>query len=320
MNFKEDNLIPGLRIWAFMLSALVHILVFSNVLALYQYKAPTEQEYIEIDLVQKPVIVSESAASEKKSDTNHLSSKDTATQKEQIKKGITQKLPAQAQKQMSQKQNQKLMQKSSAENKEQVKFAKNLDTAKLLLTDKELNKFSSANFQQKSIVSDSQRSQTLNSSYQPFRQNRLFEKFGTPDYLPDVKEGEVTLLNAKADQHAVFVRRVAIQVFSALRAKNWAQVGFAQARQTKRFATIEAIMNREGKLISLRLTDSSGSKGFDLVLEEAVKIGVWDQNPQMSAALEDGNIYFIFQAKTWAEIIGDPGRERRWLLLATGLK
>ncbi|MGH7856651.1 MAG: hypothetical protein ACREQY_04915, partial [Candidatus Binatia bacterium] len=36
---------------------------------------------------------------------------------------------------------------------------------------------------------------------------------GTPDYLPDVRQGKFTLLNAKADLFAPFVRRVGLRVF-----------------------------------------------------------------------------------------------------------
>ena len=154
------------------------------------------------------------------------------------------------------------------------------------------------------------------SSYQPFK----YVAPGSSTYLPGVSEGEITLLNAKAEQYAVFVRRVAIQVFSALRTKNWASVNYHQARQGRRFAVIEAKMNKQGQLVGTNSTKSSGSTGFDRVLQEAVDTGFWDQNPALSASLDDGNIHFIFKARTWAELAGDPPRERRWLLLSTGLK
>jgi hypothetical protein len=38
---------------------------------------------------------------------------------------------------------------------------------------------------------------------------------GTPDYLPDVKQGNFTLLNTKADRFAPFVRRVGMRVFQS---------------------------------------------------------------------------------------------------------
>ena len=38
---------------------------------------------------------------------------------------------------------------------------------------------------------------------------------GSPDYLPNVRDGNVTMLNAKADRFAPFVRRVGLRVFQA---------------------------------------------------------------------------------------------------------
>ena len=307
MEFVDNtNSIRDFRPWALLLSLALHLLLFPKFYATIT-SPQLLNKIVEIELVNtEPVIVSESQAVEKKVETNQLSSKDSATEKEQIKKGLPQPKIAQP----------KIIQSKIEKPSQQQSKVQKQDSANLLLSQNQLSKFTSNNF---SKASDPQRSSRLN-TYQPFRQNRLFENSGSPDYLPRVSEGQITLLNAKADQYAVFVRRVALQVFSQLRAKNWAQLGFAQARQTKKFATIEAVMNKQGKLTGFKLLDSSGSNGFDMVLKDSVNSGLWDQNPPANAAMDDGNIHFIFKAKTWAEIIGDPGREQRWLLLATGLK
>ena len=46
---------------------------------------------------------------------------------------------------------------------------------------------------------------------------KFFGNSGSTDYLPNLPDGDITLLNTKADHFAVFVRRVAARVFAALR-------------------------------------------------------------------------------------------------------
>jgi TonB family protein len=142
---------------------------------------------------------------------------------------------------------------------------------------------------------------------------------GVPDYLPDIPDGEITLLNAKADRHAVFVRRVALQVFGALRKLNWAEVAHSEARRLRGFVTVHATMSGEGKLLDATIEQTSGTSVFDRVVLEAASRGSWDQNPPGGARGADGNIHFIFKSRTWARLGGDGQREQRWLLLATGL-
>ncbi|HQH26366.1 MAG TPA: energy transducer TonB [Oligoflexia bacterium] len=159
--------------------------------------------------------------------------------------------------------------------------------------------------------------------HEPFRRSApdpLFSgRAGVPDVVPNIPDGEITLLNAKADQHAVFVRRVALQVFGALRKMSWAEVPHAQLRDARGFATVYATMSKDGKLLSVELDDSSGSQAFDRILVQAAKKGTWDQNPPPQAAAKDGVIHFVFQARTWVRFSGETYRESRWLLLGTGL-
>jgi len=157
---------------------------------------------------------------------------------------------------------------------------------------------------------------------QPFTQ-RAFAlsntKPGTPDYLPNIPDGDITLLNVKADQFAVFVRRVANQVFGAIRKRNWQELSFSEAQSIYHFVTVEAVMSADGKLISVKQLDSSGSIKFDEILLSAARSGAWDQNPPKGALASDGNIHFIFKSRTWARRTGDARFEQRWLLLGTGL-
>ncbi len=173
-----------------------------------------------------------------------------------------------------------------------------------------------------SSVSEKDRAREFE-QYQPFRRNTssgiFSDRAGIPDYLPSIPDGDITLLNAKADRHAIFVRRVALQVFGALRRMSWAEIPFKEINTMTGFVTVEAIMNNQGHLIRIKLEQSSGVHDFDNVLSQAVREGAWDQNPPVKAGAEDGNIHFIFQSRTWARQRGDAIREQRWLLLGTGL-
>lgn len=147
---------------------------------------------------------------------------------------------------------------------------------------------------------------------------------GTNDHLPSLPDGDLTLLNAKAERHAVFVRRVATQVFSQLRASGWESLSAADINRLSSDTTVTASLSLQGKLLGVTMQRGSGSERFDRVVEEAVRRGARDPHPPAEAAADDGTIRFIFKARSWSEG-GYDGRgaglvERRWLLLATGLE
>ncbi len=174
----------------------------------------------------------------------------------------------------------------------------------------------------KSVKSDRERERMLR-EYRPFR-SRSAESFfkqrsGSSDYLPDIQDGDLTLLNAKADRHAVFVRRVALQVFGALRRESWAELSSQSIRRLRDYTTIRAVMSPEGRLLEVVFEGGSGVGEFDNLVKKAAQIGAWDKNPPSSAKHADGNIHFIFKARTWSRHIGEARREQRWLLLSTGL-
>ncbi len=173
-----------------------------------------------------------------------------------------------------------------------------------------------------SDTSDNSRDLKLR-EYQPFRPNSVDSLFssraGTADYLPTVQDGEVTMLNAKADRHALFVRRVALQVFGALRKQSWAEISFSRLKQAQAMVTVYATMSKTGELLNVQLRDGSGSEIFNKVVVSSVRKGTWDQNPPPGARADDGTIRFVFKSKTWARRGSDSRREQRWLLLATGL-
>lgn len=147
---------------------------------------------------------------------------------------------------------------------------------------------------------------------------------GLSDYLPNLPDGDITLLNAKASQYAGFVRRVAVQVFAQLRTRGWENLSASEVRRIGDFTTVEAILSKDGKLQEVRLVESSGSAAFDSVLGDAAKAGAKDPNPPPGAVASDGRIHFIFKARSWSSTSSNPRngalRESRWLLLATGLE
>jgi hypothetical protein len=146
---------------------------------------------------------------------------------------------------------------------------------------------------------------------------------GISDHLPNLPDGDITLLNAKANTYAGFVRRVAVQVFAQLRSQGWEKLSMSEVRRISDFTTIEAILSPEGRFVTMRLVEGSGSPQFDAVVKQAVPAGMKDPNPPAGARASDGMIHFIFKARSWAAIGAGRGgapSEHRWILLATGLE
>lgn len=148
--------------------------------------------------------------------------------------------------------------------------------------------------------------------------------FGTNDYLPGVQDGEMTMLNAKANQYAVFVRRVAQQVFGHITRGNFTSLPINSLTEIQSPVRFRAILSPSGSLIKIEPVFSSHVQPFDKLIESGVKAGASDPNPPKAAAAKDGNFYFLFQAeaKGWVEPNPRTGtmRERRWLMLSTGLE
>jgi hypothetical protein len=119
---------------------------------------------------------------------------------------------------------------------------------------------------------------------------------GSMDFLPTVREGDITLLNTKADLFAPFVRRVAARVFEHL------QIALRQAAQRasgasgREYAQVEAVMNKAGQLMSAQLVErgNNSTLGADRELLSVTKPDIFfDSNPPSGAEAADGNIHFI---------------------------
>jgi hypothetical protein len=144
---------------------------------------------------------------------------------------------------------------------------------------------------------------------------------GSMDFLPAVREGDVTMLNTKADQFAPFVRRVAVRVFENFIILLRRSVDGAGHQSVQESATIEAIMDKEGRLVAINTKDRSLSAALatDRNLQAACREGFFDRNPPAGAEASDGQIHFVFE--TQVQLAIDPrGRAAGWqAILGAGL-
>jgi hypothetical protein len=131
---------------------------------------------------------------------------------------------------------------------------------------------------------------------------------GSLDFLPSVREGDITMLNTKAEQFAPFVRRVAVRVFENFRILLRRSIDARSAESVEEYATIEAIMDKQGRLVSIQPKDRSTNAALatDRNLQAATHEGFFDRNPPPGAEGSDGNIHFVFDAHVG--LLTDPGR------------
>lgn len=118
---------------------------------------------------------------------------------------------------------------------------------------------------------------------------------GSLDFLPTVREGDITLLNTKAEQFAPFVRRVAARIFEHLQI-SLRQAARSAAGSGREFAEVEAVMSKTGKLVGARVIQRQGNTGLsaDRRLLGTTEPNVFfDANPPPGAEASDGNIHFI---------------------------
>lgn len=125
---------------------------------------------------------------------------------------------------------------------------------------------------------------------------------GTPDYLPDVRQGSFTLLNTKADLFAPFVRRVGLRVFQSFSMDFRRQIFAGQVPQGKERVEIEAVMSRDGRRLEVAVRNRTGNLSTDRVLLATITDQIFfDENPPPKAVAQDGRIHFLFalDAAVW---------------------
>jgi hypothetical protein len=142
-------------------------------------------------------------------------------------------------------------------------------------------------------------------------------RIGTLDYLPDVREGDITLLNTKAERFAPFVRRVALRVFQNLvisLRRDVNQLSF----NSEESVTMKAVMNMQGDLVRTEITKRSPTiaLGTDRRLQQACVEGFFDRNPPPEARLPDGNIHFLFEAQVI--VLASPNSPQRGYAITMG--
>jgi hypothetical protein len=233
--------------------------------------------------------------------TSQLSDKSTIVKKEQLKRGVTPDSPSA----ITSSTRKTTEVKNQFENifLDPSALAKSSNTVEEVLSDK---------------ISEEQVKNKEESSSDRI-QKFIGMSSGNSDYLPHVPDGDITMLNAKADRFAVFVRRVALQVFSSLRTSDWTDHPVFQKNISIDEVTIRAIMDRDGTFISATIISGSNQPSFDQIVLRSVKKGAWDKNPPEAALTEDGKIKFIFKSKAWVRSSSSM-HSRRWILLGTGLE
>lgn len=314
----------------------IHIYLLSNFKIASDFKPKSYTVHLVPELKQLRKVSQMVSPSDKQSEkrppeeTNLLSDKDSFFEKQQLRRGLPQSAPSlgkSASKQQQQelsptpKKNVSQAKPRAAQASQPLKYLK-LNQSALI-----------QKYEQKELESSSKNQakdkQPQLENYSAFSRPsgsgaRFLGLSGNADHIPNLPDGDLTLLNAKASTYAVFVRRVALQVFAELRQSGWESLRAQDIPPNSGYATVRAILSPKGNQIKVILEESSGTRKLDDVLKQAVQSGAKDSNPPEGARAKDGNIHFIFKSKTWVKAQLDPsGRavfERRWVMLGTGLE
>lgn len=133
------------------------------------------------------------------------------------------------------------------------------------------------------------------------------------DYLPDIEKGFATQLNADEFLFAGFLNRVKRMV--SFYANQTLQNARPQVPVTKMAydLTVDAMLDPEGNLVSVRLTEPSGIPAFDEAILEAWRLAAPFPNPPPGMIEDDGYIHIddfgfhITIGRSRAELTGiDP--------------
>jgi TonB family protein len=334
---QKDRALTDYMVFGLLISLIAHVAI---ALILTHTKSPLPQSAITVELVADPeqrtpalqqprqIVTTPDNHEETETpleNTRLLAEKNFAAKQEKIRHGDAPNAEPNARKSLAAKQASPERRESKPQKQEAPTKLKQLS----LDRDTLLNEFSlPAHPDSKQAESENSSSTLARREYQAFSRPAgsgaaFLGMNGIPDYLPNLPDGDITMLNTKANLFAVFVRRVATQVFAQLRSNGWESLRAGDIQQIGSFVTVRAILSPAGKLLKVELLEPSGSPKFDETVRRAAELGARDPNPPKAAAAEDGNIHFIFQSKSWSRFgasrNGAPS-ERRWLLLGTGLE
>jgi len=111
------------------------------------------------------------------------------------------------------------------------------------------------------------------------------------DYLPDIEKGIATQLNADEFLWAGFLNRVKRMV--SFYANQTLQNARPEVPVTKMAydLTVDAMLDPEGELVSVKVTEASGIPAFDEAILEAWKLAAPFPNPPPGMVEEDGYIH-----------------------------
>ncbi len=135
---------------------------------------------------------------------------------------------------------------------------------------------------------------------------------GAFDFLPNVRSGDITMLNTKADRFAPFVRRVGLRVFQSFSMQFKQQIYAGQVPEGRDDVQIEAVMSRDGKRMEVSLKQHSGNLSTDRTLLGTLNDQTFfDDNPPAEAVAADGHIHFVFALNSMVSAARDPRRGRQ---------
>jgi hypothetical protein len=144
----------------------------------------------------------------------------------------------------------------------------------------------------------------------PGRRQAFAVSPGVSDFLPTIREGDITLLNTKAERFAPFVRRVAARVFQHLEIQlEHAARSAGNGSAGREYAVVEAVMNKRGELINARLVERETNTQMTVykqLLTAARPEVFFDANPPPGAEAADGNIHFILLVDLMVQVGADP--------------
>lgn len=129
---------------------------------------------------------------------------------------------------------------------------------------------------------------------------------GSFDNVPDVAQGNLTMLNTKADRFAPFVRRVGTRVFQNLLIFQRQNLEPSDIIAATDLVTVRVTLDAKGRLKGFEVDDHSGSMAVDQTLIDALKQAAFDDNPPKAAANAQGEYEFVFQAQLLAGVGQGP--------------